>query len=253
VDRDTILGLLAKVAPSQVVNGVVGVAPAIVGKMERELAVEFPRAYRAFLEAMGEETGGFALVAPTHSTRMSELLAAIGGPDDRPRRYWRISIERNLTQPMPVDFYLDLSTSNRLDAELVAFDYEPERSEDVGGPVGLTFYEQLRHRLFDQYLVVRPSFRVSLHAPERSSEAREQLRQATVHVLIAEGLEPFAPHAGRVDFFRRSDASVLLRQFDRTASIAVFIDTPTQEATVLLLEKIRDRFPDDAVVRWTRR
>lgn len=253
MDRDTILELVTELAPPDLAASVVGVSPSLMESVGREVAVVLPGAYRGFLEVMGEDTRGFAAVAPTHSTRMSELLPLIPGPAERTRRYWRISIERNLMQQMPVDYYLDLSTSDGRDAEVVAFDYAPERDTDVGALLGLRFFELLRCRLFDQYVVVRPSTAVSLHVSRRSLGVRAQLRDIAVDVLAAEGLQAVARHAGRVDFFRRADDSVLVRQFERTDGLAVFLEMGDRERCVLLLEKLRDRFPADAVVRWPKR
>ena len=253
MESETILALLAEVAPAEIVDAVIGVAPETIAAVEGALGIAFPSTYRAFLEAMGEHTGGFAAAGRTRSTRMSELLAVVPGPDERTPRYWRFAIERNLRQPLALDHYLDLPTNDSIDVDIVAFDEEPRTADDAGAPVGLTFYENLRERMFNQFCLPPSATSASVHVSGVTPQIRAQHRQSLVDALTAEGFAPFAPAPGRLDLFRRDADAAAVRTFDDAGSVAVFADVCEPDRCVLLVEKLRDRLPDDAQVRWRHR
>ena len=253
IDRETLVQQLADVGPDDVAQALVGVPLHTIETIERALRITFPGIYRAFLEAMGEDTGPFNAVGASHSTRMSELLAVVPGPQERTSRYWRISIERHLMQDQAVDYYLDLSKSDGADAELVAFEHPPDSPLEIGTSLGLTFYEHLRVRMFHQYVTAHPSAHYSVHVSRRTPDELAALQQTARDVLLAGGFTELHPYPGRVAFFRKEAYAVAVRQFEQTQAIAAFIEGSTPLRALEVSERLRDYFPDDARTRRTKR
>lgn len=236
--------LLAMAAPEAAARAS-GVEPRTLELLEGELGLRFPAGYREFLRTMGQDTGGFAAMDPTHVTSLGELLAELPGPDERTARYWRVSIERQLVKAFTVDFYLDLSTSDGDDAELVTFSCPPDDPAEEGDRVGLTFSEQLRHRLFQQYVAVRPETACWLYAPRVPPGELAAVRQRLHAALAAEALGPFAPAPGRLALYRGAGHAVSVRWFDELGGLGVGLEAPTLAQSLLLAEKLRDRMPED--------
>lgn len=252
VTKTNLLSLLHQVAP-EVADEVVGVGSATIDALEAELGIKFPAIYRAFLEAMGQETAGFAAMDPTHTTCFGELLAELPGPEERTKRYWRVSIERQMVKQTVVDIHLDLSTSDGTDAELVTFDFPPDDPSEIGDPLGLTFFEQLRSRMFLQYVATRFREHYWVYAPSVPRDLIGELTQRVRGVLEAEGLEEFARYPGRIACFRRDGYAAILRQFDETGGLGLRVEAPGPREAALLAEKVRDRLPDNATTKAPKR
>lgn len=212
--------------------------------VEEGLGVHFPAAYRSYMRCMGESTASFSFGTSTQTTRLLDLLAELEPPEQRVSRYWRVSVERDLYQPVPVDYYLDLATSDGEDADLVGFCDPPENAQEEPFDDRESFFDYVRIRVFYQLVCpIEREYWGSISV--RRGADIQQVDAAVRRVLEHEGFAEFAPYRHERALFSRGDCCVSIRhKRDRSISSSfISVSATTREQAGLLVEKLRDHIP----------
>jgi hypothetical protein len=188
----------------------VGVPPARIDAVQRQLRVTLPSNYVDFLKTMGESSGGLRVFGPTHIHRFASLIAQLPSSDYPTDRYFKVAFEADAGAVAFADVYLDLTRSNGYDAPLVTFELPLEADSEIEEEP-LDFTEKVIQQLFWLLDVARTEFgaKVLVFAQDASRNVVTTKREATAG-LLEHGCVASLPDSPRVACLTRDQAKALI-------------------------------------------
>lgn len=202
-------------ADAALVSTLRGVPRREIEVVEDECSVSLPSNYVNFLLSMGEDSGELRPFGPTQVHTFSKLREMLPPEDYSGDRFFKVAFESDDLALAYLDTFLDLGSSDGMDARVVQFETGEDVIPAVEG-VDWTFGESLIECVFSDLELRRRSYGAKVVGASADLAYALQLKETAADILGRHGFRHALTGLKRVGAFSLDHASALLTVSDPT-------------------------------------